>query len=54
MEQEDDADQRDDETFLDQRVLERVDGGVDQVRPVFIFTLSGRSTPPRLSIHHKY
>jgi hypothetical protein len=30
MEQEDDADQRDDEAFLDQRALQRIDGAVDQ------------------------
>ena len=31
MQQEDDADQRDDDAFLDQRALERLDGAVDQV-----------------------
>ena len=34
VQQEHDADQRDDDAFLEQRVLERVDGRVDQVRAV--------------------
>ena len=34
MQQEHDADQRDDDALLEQRVLERVDGRVDQVRAV--------------------
>ena len=34
VQQEHDADQRDDDAFLEQRVLERVDGGVDQVGAV--------------------
>ena len=34
MQQEDDADQRDDQAFLDQRARERFDGAVDQVRAV--------------------
>ncbi|MGY4504453.1 hypothetical protein ACVWYH_008410 [Bradyrhizobium sp. GM24.11] len=34
MQQEDDADERDDEAFLEQRMLERVDGRVDEMRPV--------------------
>ena len=32
--QEDDADQRDDDAFLDQRALECVDGAVDQLGAV--------------------
>ncbi len=34
MQQEHDADQRHDDTFLDQRMLERVDGGLDQGRAI--------------------
>ena len=34
VQQEHDADQRNDDTFLEQRVLERVDGRIDQVRAV--------------------
>src|ERR1700676_2404944 len=34
MQQEDDADQRDDDALLEQRMLERADGGVDEIRPV--------------------
>ncbi len=34
MQQEHDADQSDDNAFLDKRMLERVDGGVDQVGAV--------------------
>ena len=34
MQQEDEADERDDQAFLDQRALERVDGAVDQIGAV--------------------
>ena len=34
VQQKDDADQRDDEAFLEQRPLERVDGAVDQIGAV--------------------
>ena len=34
VQQEDDADEGDDDAFLDQRALQRVDGAVDQVRAV--------------------
>ena len=34
MQQEDDADERDDQALLDQRALQRIDGAVDQSRAI--------------------